>query len=393
MMLIFPLISISVGLTAFQTSGEIPVELRRMQSAQLNAFQTARFDWIWDSKGRDSKGQRRYYSSSYAGQDMLVEDYGDEEGLVHGNPGQPGAYSTEQILRTAAGDQWVYREDQLRGFLYKPDSKQCRMQIDLRSVGTFPYMHYERPSALTPATYIDSMFADENVTFDVRTRPDGLVDVTASWPTENLTWTLDPQKNWLPVHTVHIRPKGDDDDQDWARESRNEYRQIDGQWVLTSAEFYGSGDFHDRIEVTYAEINQPHHPAAFNIAEALHMVAGVNFARFDANGPSREPWMFDGVSACINPDDPADVERASHTDFRRFWLMAAEFDRKKPGAAPRQLGDHPADVPGRSPRQAASVGTVHAGFHPPGRTDLDSDGQRVEITRQVADPRRGNHQG
>lgn len=338
-MFLLQVVQICAICAAFQSSREIPVELRQMQNAQLNAFQTARFEWTWDSHGK-----RRYYSSSYAGPEMLVEDFGDEEGIVGGNPGLSGTYSTERILRTATGDQWTYREEQLSGMLYTPESEMCRAQVDLRSVGTFPYFHYEKSSCLSPATYVDSLFAEAGATFDVRTRKDRLVDVTATWEDETLTWTLDPEKNWLPVHTVHIMPHGGKDGQDWVRESDSEYQQVDGQWLLSSAELYGEGGFYDRIQVTHAEINQPTHPAAFSVAEALHMVPGINFARFDANGPSREPWMFDGDSACINPDDPADVERSSHIDFRRFWLMSLEYDRKKPGSTPRQLGDDNADA-------------------------------------------------
>ncbi len=125
---------------------EKPEALAAMERARLS-LRTARVDWT-DTHPRQDPVRERFYTSRCAGEDFIVVDRGDAEGVLHrdvdGNPitglSCPGP---QHCLVRPGKEAWIHKEDSLGASvcLEKEGSWTERMLLgwDIRALGATPW--------------------------------------------------------------------------------------------------------------------------------------------------------------------------------------------------------------------------------------------------------------
>ncbi len=284
---------------------EKPEALVAMERARLS-LRTARVDWT-DTHPRQDPVRERFYTSRCAGEDFIVVDRGDAEGVLHwdedGNPmtglSCPGP---RHCLVRPGKEAWIHKEDSLGASvcLEKEGSWTERMILgwDIRALGATPWTPPAGGSGVRDALRLLGAEKAEPATYTSESAG-RLHKVVAyfdrGWSYEYL---IDAGRGWNPTR-MDMKRKG---------ENPSTY-----QSVRITLEKFGETWFprlvvvHKRnrskpervIRVLSAAFNQEDHPKKFSVRDiGIDVGTNIKFRRppdwSEAWDPDRDLVTWDG---------------------------------------------------------------------------------------------------
>ncbi|MFQ5806826.1 MAG: hypothetical protein ACE5I3_10290 [Phycisphaerae bacterium] len=245
-----------VGAGSATFAQQRPEALEKLEAYRA-ALQTGRVEWsIIDQVLDVYAGETRFRTSKFAGNDHILIERGNEEGVVvrteDGAPSTVGGKRPVYILET--GEQFWYRpEDPLQGATVYRQAPEVR--DDIRSLGAAAGMArldihdlLWRDFAPNPSAwkFEEGHEADLHV-------------VTVQKSAGTRTYWLDPERGWSPV-----RVRNEHDKYGWS-ESRSSLTKFDGVWFPEVVEIFSSRYKDGRepekiIQVYSATFNRREHP-------------------------------------------------------------------------------------------------------------------------------------
>jgi hypothetical protein len=250
--------SLSVAALA-RASEERPAELLALENARA-ALLTGQIDFSvhtnrpcgtwWD--------EPRFYTARFGGDDYLLEDRGDREGVVWRGPdGQPHPDVGRRPYRWLVhdGKQWAMRD----GSLAAEVNLLVSDVIDARCFGIVSMLPLGGASSLH-----ERIWRTGDATYETGQTADGLQEVIARHARGNWEkrWLLDPQRGWNPVRvTVTVGGK-------FRSEGRTSLKKYGDVWFPEVCEIYDH-TYKDGTEPLYVmrvystSFNQPDQPLRF----------------------------------------------------------------------------------------------------------------------------------
>jgi hypothetical protein len=200
----------------------------------------------------------RFYTARFGGDDYMLEDRGDREGVVWRGPdGQPHADVGQRPYRWLVhdGKQWAMRD----GSLAAEVNLLATDVIDARCFGIVSMLPQGGASLLH-----ERIWRTGDATYETGQTADGLQEVIARHARGNWEkrWLLDPQRGWNPVRvTVTVGGK-------FRSEGRTSLKKYGDVWFPEVCEIYDH-TYKDGREPLYVmrvystSFNQPDQPLRF----------------------------------------------------------------------------------------------------------------------------------
>jgi len=302
---------VHVFVVAAQASGNKPEALALMEAAR-------RLPHTADIYLRmESNGRRHVMNYRMAGDDQVVTDYGNDDGLQEEiQPGKPYSYSyvSDALL---AGSQWHYREEGLIAHQI-PDRTLFRPMMDIRTLGMFPI-----PQTLCAPGECDP---PDVLEYEI-TKQGDLCRVTGK--TEDggsVIWELDPAKTFAPLRVTRMAQGV------VIAEVRNEYEQTGNYWFPARSTYTLNGTLYATYTVTSASFDHPAHSTRLTPND-LGLFPGINVSH---EGDSSGPSMWDG-SGCIDIQTFIQRRKDGQIDNSRFLDLVNRHERgEAPGLTPKK---------------------------------------------------------
>lgn len=309
--------------------------LRAVQSQRLEWF-TGHIEWSgWTARQGLTWSEVRYHSTQFAGDEQLLVDKGDSEGvLIRREDGTPHPVSGKDPYYWLFDGtrQWERRSNSIRAEVQLTEP----FMVDIRSVGFGP----DVPRDVSNQFGVGALSADDDLSAVVQ--PDGLIEVSR-WGRERnsrVKWIIDPERNWNPVEVTYevggqVRQR-----------SRAELADFDGIWFVRRCEYFDAEFANGKeplyvIEVSDAEFNRPDHrrrfsPADIGVEEGMQVDAYADTRARYENRVTKMGWhqnkligrdeLTDGIrSGAIKPSPTLErnVDRALARGISRDYIETA----------------------------------------------------------------------
>jgi hypothetical protein len=317
--------SLLVALTGAAQDEVVPDALVKMDQGRRH-LQTGMLNYSEEAWWGEPERPAHYFNHTtgiFAGNDRIVVQRGDEEGVVRRTAdGQPGESGPIRTL-FGAGRLWRNEEARYHAEAYARETPNT-LVADLRALGTSGGFftggaEYVSPWVLAGPSQRTRYHEDvEN----------GLAVVTAEredgWTQQ---WWIDPQRGWQPVRSRLVRPDGG-----W-QESRSALKSFDGIWYPEKVQYYdsawkGGKEAENMFRIFQAEFNRADQPRTLTPAD-IGITPGTALEMHDRNQlpiPG-EAGFFDGRD--VVPMSQYLAQRAA----------SHEAALKQPGAATQPVGD------------------------------------------------------
>jgi len=258
-----------------------PAALEKLERYRA-ALRTGVVEWsIVDQADDVYGGLERFRTSRFAGEDTILIDRGDRDGVVirtaDGSPAPVVGQRAVNMLQIG-GKHWTRPEAPLQDVTIEPRSK--RAGLDIRSLGVVagvggPDIH--------DALWRDYVRNPSAWKFE-QARQGDLHVVRVRRSTETCTYWLDPERGWSPVRVRCEHKHG------WC-EARSALKLFDGVWFPEVVEVFSSRYRDGRepvkiIRVHSAAFNRPEHPQRFTPAD-IGVEVGMNAVVY-GDGPRPE---------------------------------------------------------------------------------------------------------
>ncbi|MFQ5807531.1 MAG: hypothetical protein ACE5I3_13880, partial [Phycisphaerae bacterium] len=265
-----------VGPQSATVAEERPDALRELEAYRA-ALRTAHIEWsIVDHTAKFYRAETRFKTSKFAGDDIIIIERGDENGVVlrtiDGKVAEVGGTEPAYSFQTD-GQGWHRMGDPLQRLNVYP--RRPRVRDDLRALGA--------AAALVRWDIHDVIWRDpapNPIAWKYHEWREGdlhVVRVRNSYGTKRF-W-LDPQRAWSPVRVRYQR-----DDGVWF-ESRSTLKKFDAVWfpetVLMFTSRYKEGREPAQIVRVYsATFNRPEHPQRLTPAD-IGVQVGMDVVVYD----------------------------------------------------------------------------------------------------------------
>lgn len=229
-----------------------PQALKGVESNRA-ALRTAHVEWSW---WKPLLGSHFYfYTSRIAGDDFALDQRGNEDGLFARPDGDGGSPPRAHLVRTlrSAGQVWHSFGHGPSAEVYPAGARTCASQ-KIRALGIS--FHLGGRDVSDTLWYDGRQAKPRNYTTRVE---NGLHVVRAATDHGEITWWIDPERGWSPVH-VALSNRGE-----IVAESRSTLKQFDGVWFPENVLFFRSSYKDGKepceiVRVHSASFNQPEHP-------------------------------------------------------------------------------------------------------------------------------------
>jgi hypothetical protein len=312
--------------TALASSAALEQRSEALQKleAYRAALRTGQVEWsLIDQRLDFYAGEIRFKTSKFAGEDQILIERGNQEGLVmrteDGTPSTVGGSDPLHFLQT--GEQEWYRPgDPLAGA--EVWRMAARTRDDIRSLGA--------AAGLLRADVHDVLWRDlaHNPSawkFDER-REAGLHVVTIQKSAGTTTYWLDPERGWSPV-----RVRNEHEKYGWT-ESRSTLKNFDGVWFPQVVEFFSSryrdGQEPEKIVRVYsATFNGPEHPQRLTPAD-IGLEPGMDVLVRGADMKAEMIGKWDGEKVVSFQEFARRLRTGEVTEGPNFLRAAAKAQAK-----------------------------------------------------------------
>jgi hypothetical protein len=243
-------------------------------SAQKHRF----FDWPM------------FYTGRSANQDEILMLRGDADGVFRRRGGKVDPrQGLPRCTLHRGGETWIYESDGATARL----EEECRLSEHNPRLRTLGVSYMNSRADLHDTLWRDNVAQPSARRYRER-QENGLHVVTAITDYGEVTWWIDPQRDWSPVRVTL------EQDGEVVSEGRCTLKRFDGVWFPETTLFFSKG-FEDgrepieTVKVHSARFNAPDHPKRFT-ARDIGVEAGMMVEKVKAD-KSIEVLTFDGTTA------------------------------------------------------------------------------------------------
>jgi len=294
----------------------------------------------------------RYYSATVSGTDVLISDYGDEEGVIsrdrHGNPGPLGTGPVHSLLLE---DQvWIFGHGQIYADLWLEG--EGHSLFDARTLGATPQFRsggLDEELGLSPKHKVHFRSFQE----------DGIEVIRAESDAHEATeWRLDPRQGGMPV-AVRREFNGQ-----IVAECRSELREFDGVWYPSRVTYYGEGGQAggremETIEVLSLERDPADVPDRLT-PEYIGIDAGINIQLRRTSAPGAvELRKWDGNHA-LTLDEYLEAARSGRVREGPIFLANAERAKSLEASEAQRATDSPSAAVRAATSNPAASAPAHS---------------------------------